>query len=84
MADQRGMRCVRLAFIQQGLQPSCGAVEEKGFDSGSHIILLPQTAQRNTEEVAPRIYTCGYASSLRPNLSRERHRHHVLSDQPRP
>ena len=42
MADQRGMRRVWLAFIQQGLQPPCGSVEEEGFDSVGHIILLPQ------------------------------------------
>src|SRR5690348_9158162 len=37
MADQRGMRCVRLAFIQQSFQPACGPVQEEGFDSVGHI-----------------------------------------------
>ncbi len=50
MADQRGMRCVWLAFIQQGLKPPRRPVEEERFDAGTHIILLPQRTQRNTEE----------------------------------
>ncbi|MCU1334192.1 MAG: peptidase dimerization [Candidatus Angelobacter sp.] len=49
MADQRSMRRVGLAFIHQRFQSPCGPVEEEGFDSGSHVILLPQRAQRNTE-----------------------------------
>ena len=36
MADQRGVRCVRLAFVQEGFKPSCGPVEEEGFDSVGH------------------------------------------------
>ena len=36
MADQRSMRRVRLAFIQQGLKPACRPIEEEGFDSVSH------------------------------------------------
>ena len=46
MADQRGMRRVGLALIQQGLQPPCGPIEEEGFDSVGHVILLPQRTQR--------------------------------------
>jgi hypothetical protein len=48
MADQRGMRRLGLAFIQQGLQPSRRPVEEERFDSVGHVILLPQRTQRNT------------------------------------
>src|SRR5947209_709955 len=36
MADQRGMRCVRLAFIQQSFQLARGPVQEEGFDSVGH------------------------------------------------
>ena len=53
MADQRGMRCVWLAFIQQGLEPPRRPVEEERFDAGSHIILLPQRTQRTTEAQMP-------------------------------
>ena len=53
MANQRGMRRVWLAFIQQGFQPSRGSSEEEGFDSCSHIILLPQRNRGNTEENIP-------------------------------
>jgi hypothetical protein len=34
MADQRGMRRIRLAFIQQGLQLPDRPVKEERFDSG--------------------------------------------------
>jgi len=44
MANQRGMRRIRLAFIQQGLQLPGRPVKEERFDSGSHIILLPENA----------------------------------------
>jgi hypothetical protein len=44
------MRRIGLALIQQSLQPSRRPIEEEGFDSVSHVILLPQRAQRNTEE----------------------------------
>ncbi len=50
MAHQRGMRCVGLTFIQQSFEPACRPIEEEGFDSGSHVILLPQRTQRNTED----------------------------------
>jgi len=48
MADQRGVRRIRLAFIQQGLQPPCGPVEEEGFDSISHTTFY-QSAGRKTK-----------------------------------
>ena len=49
MAYQRGMRRVGLTFIQQSFEPACRPIEEEGFDSGSHVILLPQrSAVRNT------------------------------------
>ena len=50
MADQRGVRRIRLAFIQQGFQPPGGPIEEEGFDSVGHIPFLPQRPQRDTEE----------------------------------
>jgi hypothetical protein len=50
MADQCGVRRVWLALIQQRFQPARGPIEEEGFDSCSHIILLPQRTQRNTED----------------------------------
>ena len=57
MADQRGVRRVRLALIQQGLQPSRGSIEEEGFDSVGHIIFY-QSAGRKTKinrgDVEPR------------------------------
>ena len=46
MADQRGMRRVGLAFIQQGFKPPCRPIEEEGFDSVGHISFY----QRQTEE----------------------------------
>jgi hypothetical protein len=46
MADQRGVRSIWLALIQQSFQPSRGPVEEKGFDTVSHVILLPENASR--------------------------------------
>ena len=50
MADQRGVRRIWLALIQQGLKPTGGSIKEEGFYSVGHIILLPQRTQRNTEE----------------------------------
>ena len=50
MADQRGMRCVGLTFIQQSFEPACRPIEEERFDSVGHVILLPQRTQRNTED----------------------------------
>ena len=38
MADQRSVRRIRLALIQQGLQPPSGPIEEEGFDSIGHIL----------------------------------------------
>jgi len=52
MADQRRMRRVRLAFIQQGFQPSCGSIKKEGFDSVGHIILLPQQSAVSTQRSA--------------------------------
>ena len=43
MADQRGVRRIRLAFIQQGLQPPGGSIKEKGFDSVGHILFYHST-----------------------------------------
>ena len=48
MADQRGMRRVRLTFIQQGLQPACRPIKEEGFDSVGHVSFY-QTAGRKTK-----------------------------------
>jgi len=42
MADQRGVRRIRLAFIQQGFQPPGGPIEEEGFDSVGHVSFLSQ------------------------------------------
>ena len=78
MADQRRMRCVWLAFIQQGLEPPRRPVEEERFDSGSHIILLPQRTRRNTEEDSGGSYTRSCAGFLRQNVSRECLPHPVL------
>ena len=43
MADQRGVRRIRPAFIQQGLQPPGGPIEEEGFDSVGHISFYHST-----------------------------------------
>ena len=43
MTDQRGVRRVGLAFIQQSFQPPCGPIEEKGFDSVGHILFYHST-----------------------------------------
>jgi hypothetical protein len=64
MADQRGTRRDRLAFIQQCLKPSCGPVEEEGFDSGSHVLFLPQRTQRNTEDTFDASALCFSVSSV--------------------
>ena len=50
MADQRRMGRVGLAFIQQGLQSSCGSIKKEGFDAVGHVSFLPQSTQRNTED----------------------------------
>jgi hypothetical protein len=47
MADQRGVRRIRLAFIQQRLQPPGGPIDEEGFDSVGHVILLPQRTEEH-------------------------------------
>src|SRR5947209_834605 len=46
MADQRGVRRIRRALVQQGFQPARRAFEEEGFDSGGHRTFLPQRVQR--------------------------------------
>src|SRR6476661_3578718 len=38
MADQRRVRRIRPAFIQQGLQPPGWPLKEEGFDSVGHIL----------------------------------------------
>jgi len=43
MADQRRVPRVRLAFIQQGLQPPRGPIKEEGFDSIGHILFYHST-----------------------------------------
>src|SRR5579859_7283686 len=43
MADQRRVRRVWLALIQQGLKPSHGSIEEEGFDSICHILFYHST-----------------------------------------
>src|SRR5206468_12466558 len=48
MADQSGMRRVRLALIQQRLQPSRGPIEEERFDSIGHNSFY-QSADRKTK-----------------------------------
>jgi len=45
MAYQRGVRCVRLALIQQGLKPPGGSIEEEGFDSVGHILFYHSPQQ---------------------------------------
>jgi hypothetical protein len=37
------MRRVGLALIQQSFQPSCGSIEEEGFDSVGHILFYHST-----------------------------------------
>src|SRR5882757_3175389 len=51
MADQRRVRRVWLALIQQGLKPSHGSIEEEGFDSVGHIIFYHR-GQRGTRRRA--------------------------------
>ena len=53
MADQRRMRRVWLAFIQQGLQPTGGSIEEEGFDSVGHILFY-QSTQPSALSLQPR------------------------------
>ena len=43
MANQRGVRRVWLALIQQGLKPSRGSIKEEGFDSVGHILFYHST-----------------------------------------
>ena len=43
MANQRGVRRVWLALIQQGLKPPCGSIKEEGFDSVGHILFYHST-----------------------------------------
>lgn len=43
MADQRSVRRVCPALIQQGFQPSCRSIEEEGFDSVGHISFYHST-----------------------------------------
>ena len=61
MADQRRVRRVWLALIQQGLKPTRGSIEEEGFDSVGHILFYhstqpsalsrqPRNANRNGRE----------------------------------
>jgi len=52
MADQRGVRRIRLAFIQQRLQPPGGPIEEEGFDSVGHVPFLPQHSAFSTQPSA--------------------------------
>jgi len=42
MADQRRVRPIRLAFIQQGFQPPRWSIDEEGFDSIGHVTFLSQ------------------------------------------
>ena len=48
MANQRRVRRVRLALIQQGLQAPRRSIEEERFDSVGHIIFY-QSASRKTK-----------------------------------
>ena len=43
MANQRGVRRVRVALIQQGLKPPCRSIKEEGFDSVGHILFYHST-----------------------------------------
>ena len=55
MANQRGVRCVRLALIQQGLKPPGGSIEEEGFDSVGHILFY-HSPQQSALIVQPRSF----------------------------
>ena len=55
MAYQRGVRCVRLALIQQGLKPPGGSIEEEGFDSVGHILFY-HSPQQSALIVQPRSF----------------------------
>src|SRR5579864_2258455 len=78
MADQRGVRRVWLALIQQGFQPTGGSIEKERFDSVGHIILLPQRTQRNTEEDSGKQLYSQCAGFLRQNVSSENLPHPLL------
>jgi hypothetical protein len=57
MADQRGVRRLRLAFVQQSLQPAGWTIQEERFDSVRHSTFLPQRAQRTRREWMGSAYT---------------------------
>ena len=41
MTDQSRMSCIRLAFVEQGLQPSRRSLNKERLDSVRHVPLLP-------------------------------------------
>ena len=55
MANQRGVRRVRVALIQQGLKPPGGSIEEEGFDSVGHISFLSQPSAVSTHRSAKKL-----------------------------
>ena len=52
MADQRRMRRLSLALVEQRLQAAGWAVQEEGFDGGRHNTLLPENYGFHHEGIA--------------------------------
>src|SRR5690349_1982981 len=61
MADQRCMRRIGLAFIQQSFQPARRPVEKEGFDSVGHVLFFTtEGTEEHGRTIPVRLYSQCY------------------------